>query len=445
METLQADRRAPATAIPAAFTPHRVVRRVYDARRKMIESGRRARTGRWRRRSRSARCTRRGQPRPVERAGRRARHVLAPPRAACTTRSTGERRVPLRLGVRRRRSTPGLLHRVRNSSLSEFGVLGVRARVLAREPQRARAVGGAVRGLRELARRSSSTSSSAQRRGQVVAADRRSRLLLPHGYDGQGPEHSLVPRGAVPADVGRGPDARSPRTWPWRRGIADPGAQLADLQRHHARQLLPPPATAGAPRLPQAPHRRVAPRICSGTPSASRRCPTSTTRKMTPDGAGRPVQAPHHGQDPPPPATKVNDSLPIENADVKTRRLLHRQGVLRARRRARGAGPREGRMSRSCASSSSRPFPWDLVGRENSAGTRKRRAVVWCQEEPMNMGAYSHVAPRFADALQAGFDIARPLDALAVRGTRARRRPPPPGYGSVHAEEQVGLIKDALQ
>ena len=27
------------TAIPAGFTPHRVVRRVYDARKKMIETG----------------------------------------------------------------------------------------------------------------------------------------------------------------------------------------------------------------------------------------------------------------------------------------------------------------------------------------------------------------------------------------------------------------------
>jgi 2-oxoglutarate dehydrogenase E1 component len=39
------------------------------------------------------------------------------------------------------------------------------------------------------------------------------------------------------------------------------------------------------------------------------------------------------------------------------------------------------------------PFPWDLVSRE--LRRYPNAEVVWCQEEPMNMGAYSHMAPRF--------------------------------------------------
>lgn len=86
------------------------------------------------------------------------------------------------------------------------------------------------------------------------------------------------------------------------------------------------------------------------------------------------------------------------------------------------------------------PFPWDLVSRE----LRRYPAaeVVWCQEEPMNMGAWSHIMPRFQTLFKAE-NINRPLDALRYAG-RAPSASTATGYGQVHAEEQVGLIKAAL-
>lgn len=60
----------------------------------------------------------------------------------------------------------------------------------------------------------------------------------------------------------------------------------------------------------------------------------------------------------------------------------------------------------------------------------------------MNMGAWAHVAPRFQTLFKQPH-VNRPLDALRYAG-RAPSASTATGYGSVHAEEQVGLVKEAL-
>lgn len=68
--------------------------------------------------------------------------------------------------------------------------------------------------------------------------------------------------------------------------------------------------------------------------------------------------------------------------------------------------------------------------------------IVWCQEEPMNMGAYSYITPRLYTAMR-----------MLGRGTfedikyvgRAPSAATATGFYSVHVQEQTGLVQKAMQ
>lgn len=85
------------------------------------------------------------------------------------------------------------------------------------------------------------------------------------------------------------------------------------------------------------------------------------------------------------------------------------------------------------------PFPFDLVARE--LYRYPNAEVVWCQEEPMNMGAYFHIQPRMESCLRA--------EGRATTGRITYAGRPPSastatGFGQVHAQEQAKLVGEAL-
>jgi len=62
--------------------------------------------------------------------------------------------------------------------------------------------------------------------------------------------------------------------------------------------------------------------------------------------------------------------------------------------------------------------------------------VVWAQEEPKNMGAWTFVSPRLRAAVG---------NAMTIRYIgRPERASPAEGYASTHAELQAGIVRDCL-
>jgi 2-oxoglutarate dehydrogenase E1 component len=85
------------------------------------------------------------------------------------------------------------------------------------------------------------------------------------------------------------------------------------------------------------------------------------------------------------------------------------------------------------------PFP-DRILAEELARFPKEAQLVWCQEEPMNMGAWSFVAPRIEAVLeQVGMRHTRP--AYAGRPPAAS---PATGLHEQHVREQTNLVETAL-
>ncbi len=84
------------------------------------------------------------------------------------------------------------------------------------------------------------------------------------------------------------------------------------------------------------------------------------------------------------------------------------------------------------------PFPADELGKVLA---RYRNAeIVWCQEEPQNMGAWNFVDRRIEEVL-AGLDIAAKRPRFAGRADAAS---PATGLFKRHVEEQAQLVADAL-
>jgi len=66
--------------------------------------------------------------------------------------------------------------------------------------------------------------------------------------------------------------------------------------------------------------------------------------------------------------------------------------------------------------------------------------VVWCQEEPANMGAWSFVDRRIERVMGvAGMKASRPSYAGRIDAAS-----PATGLAKVHAAEQASLVRDAL-
>ncbi|KAF9300587.1 2-oxoglutarate dehydrogenase E1 component, partial [Mortierella antarctica] len=85
------------------------------------------------------------------------------------------------------------------------------------------------------------------------------------------------------------------------------------------------------------------------------------------------------------------------------------------------------------------PFPYDRV--KEYADKYPNAETVWCQEEPLNMGAWAHVAPRIRTSL-------RETENHSNKEVRYAGREPSAsvatGNKKVHLAEEYALLADAL-
>ncbi|CAL5404550.1 unnamed protein product [Camellia sinensis] len=86
------------------------------------------------------------------------------------------------------------------------------------------------------------------------------------------------------------------------------------------------------------------------------------------------------------------------------------------------------------------PFPYDLIQRELKRYPYAE--IVWCQEEPMNMGVYHYITPRLSTAMKAlgggGTDDIKYVGRAPSAATAT-------GFYQNHAKEQTELIQRAMQ
>jgi len=93
------------------------------------------------------------------------------------------------------------------------------------------------------------------------------------------------------------------------------------------------------------------------------------------------------------------------------------------------------------------PFPFDRVQEElmkykhvDIGDGLHPGNVIWCQEEPKNMGPWGYVAPRFVTCGREGMNYDLVMRYVGRRAAAS----PATGYAKVHAAEQNALVKAAL-
>src|SRR5512146_611328 len=216
-------------------------------------------------------------------------------------------------------------------------------------------------------------------------------LLLPHGYEGQGPEHSSARVERFAALGAEGNIRVANCTTP---------AQYFHLLRRQAR------------------HPEMRPLILM-TPKSLLRLPAATSRlEELATGRFRPV---------------LDDAAAAERRDAITRLVLCSGKVyydlLASPAREQASHVAIGRVELLY------PFPGadltELVHRYPNLAE-----VVWVQEEPRNMGARKFVLPKLRDLT--------PSQIVIKDVSRPERASPAEGYPAAHQAEQARIVREAL-
>jgi 2-oxoglutarate dehydrogenase E1 component len=217
-------------------------------------------------------------------------------------------------------------------------------------------------------------------------------LLLPHGYEGQGPEHSSARLERFLQLAAEGNIRVANPTTP---------AQYFHLLRRQARRTRQRPLVVLTPK------------------SLLRLHQASSRLDELAHGSWRPV---------------LNDPA-VAGQPERVTRIAVMSGKIYYDLVAEAETMQEGRPA-LVRLEQLYSFPWTEM-REMLAGYPALQELIWVQEEPRNMGAWSYVEPR--------------LRELAPEGVRVRyvgrpeRASPAEGYPAAHAAEQSRIVQEALK
>jgi 2-oxoglutarate dehydrogenase E1 component len=217
-------------------------------------------------------------------------------------------------------------------------------------------------------------------------------LLLPHGYEGQGPEHSSARLERFLQLAAEGNIRVANPTTP---------AQYFHLLRRQARRTRQRPLVIMTPksllRLPQA---------------------NSKLEELA-GGAWRPVLDD--------PATAA-DASRVSRLVLCSGKIYY--DLLAEADKLRSGRPALVRLEQLYS------FPWPEM-RTVLARYRALEELVWVQEEPRNMGAWTYVEPKLRELAPAGVNV-------SYVG-RPERASPAEGYPAAHTAEQSRIIREALE
>ena len=412
------------TTIPAGFTPHRVVKRVYENRRQMIETGQGID---WAMGEALAFASLLDEGNHVMLSGQDVeRGTFSHRHALIHDQVSGERFIPLRNVYSGNLGRGEKFFTVCNSSLSEYGVLGFELGYSLEHPNCLilwEAQFGDFANTAQVIIDQFISSGEAKWLRQSGLT-----LLLPHGYDGQGPEHSSArlerflqmtdenPMEIPCMDIDRRTQLQEAN---WQIcNVTTPANYFHMLRRQVHREFRKPLVVMSPKNLLR--HPKAVSSLDEFDNSDANDSlqgirfkrlimdKTSTSREMEPPvepDVERVVFC----------SGKVYYDLDDERDEAKN---VDNVKIVRVEQLA--------------------PFPWDLVQRELKRYPNAN--VVWCQEEPMNMGAWWHIQPRMATMFK---HLERPGEIKYVG-----RRPaasPATGYAQIHAEEQAALCAEAIR
>ncbi|XP_078445546.1 uncharacterized protein LOC144714634 [Wolffia australiana] len=406
------------TTLPENIKPHKVLKRIFEERAQMIQTGEGVD---WALGEALAFATLLVEGNHVRLSGQDVeRGTFSHRHSIIHDQATGEVYCPLDHVMINQDEE---MFTVSNSSLSEFGVLGFELGYSMENPNSLvlweAQFGDFANGAQVIFDQflSSGESKWLRQTGLVV--------LLPHGYDGQGPEHSSARLERFLQMSDDNPFVIPEMEPTMRKQIQESNWQVVNVTTpanyfHVLRRQI---------------HREFRKPLIVMAPKNLLRHPKCKSNLSEFDD----VQG-HPGFDKQGTRFKrlIKDQNDHSNLEEGIRRLILCSGKVyydldEERKRAGAKDVAICRVEQLC------PFPYDLIQRELKRYPNAE--VVWCQEEPMNMGAYSYISPRLCTAIAS-------LGKNSVSAIKYVGRPPSAatatGFLGIHQKEQKELVHKSI-